>query len=405
MIAVSFASSRGCMDMLRLSPVHFLTGRVPFLDDMPHDGWLAFHATLYGGVGYLPEVLVKYRQHAGQCLWGCREEKEKDHPAASVRKEKKGAVADPEPDKRLLQCLSGKPMCRRNDCWASLWKPIETSHPGMISAGWFFSLGTIRLLLAVKNYSTPRKYLFCLKMLVKISESVKSTKFTPMPRDLKTFIISRTDAIGDVVLTLPVAGVLRSLYPSARIIFLGRSYTKEIIKACEHIDEFLNWDELESMPEAESSRILKGTRADVIIHVLPNPRIARLARRAGIKLRIGTTNRLYHWFTCNRRVRLSRKKITVSRSAAESKASDNIGGQTLYAQSEIAGLYGLSSRRLPPLPSTVAGLPDPTKFNLILHPKIAGAWTGMGVREFYAADRAATQGQVQAFCIGQCGGG
>jgi heptosyltransferase-3 len=201
-----------------------------------------------------------------------------------------------------------------------------------------------------------------------------------MPRDLKTFIISRTDAIGDVVLTLPVAGVLRSLYPLARILFLGRSYTQEIIKACEHIDEFLNWDELKSLPDAESSRILTATGADVIIHVLPNPRIASLANRAGIKLRIGTTNRLYHWFTCNRLVKLSRKNSPYHEAQLNLKLLTPLGAKPLYTQSEIAGLYGLS--RLPALPSSAAALLDPAKFNLILHPKSRGHGREWGLENF-----------------------
>ena len=70
-------------------------------------------------------------------------------------------------------------------------------------------------------------------------------------------IISRTDSIGDVVLTLPVAGMLKSKFPQSAIIFLGRSYTHEVIKACEHIDTFVNWDELSSLKESEAIQALK----------------------------------------------------------------------------------------------------------------------------------------------------
>src|ERR1700743_697963 len=121
---------------------------------------------------------------------------------------------------------------------------------------------------------------------------------------MSTIIISRTDAIGDVVLTLPVAAALRSAYPDARILFMGRSYTEDVINACENVDEFINWDQLKDLPEREIIAVLSGKQADTIIHVLPNPAIARLARKAGIKVRIGTTNRLYHWWTCNRLVKL-----------------------------------------------------------------------------------------------------
>jgi ADP-heptose:LPS heptosyltransferase len=131
-----------------------------------------------------------------------------------------------------------------------------------------------------------------------------STSQAPHPVRDHTFIISRTDAIGDVVLTLPVAGVLRSLYPSARILFLGRAYTRDIIDACTHIDGFLDWDQLkESSPAAQ----LAATGADTIIHIFPDKTIARAAWKARIPQRIGTTNRLYHWLYCNIRVPLSRK--------------------------------------------------------------------------------------------------
>ena len=39
----------------------------------------------------------------------------------------------------------------------------------------------------------------------------------------RTFLISRTDAIGDVVLTLPVAGRLKQLFPDCRVLLLGRT--------------------------------------------------------------------------------------------------------------------------------------------------------------------------------------
>ena len=50
----------------------------PFLEEVPHDGWLAYHATLDGGVLYLPEVLVKYRQHAGNVFGVVGGKKKKD---------------------------------------------------------------------------------------------------------------------------------------------------------------------------------------------------------------------------------------------------------------------------------------------------------------------------------------
>ena len=195
-----------------------------------------------------------------------------------------------------------------------------------------------------------------------------------------TFIISRTDAIGDVVLTLPVAGVLKSLYPSARILFLGRSYTEDIIKACEHIDGFLDWDAWRQLPAGEIVREMAATGADTIIHVFPDKTIARMAWKAGIRERIGTTNRLYHWCYCNIRVPLSRKNSPYHEAQLNLRLLVTLGARAQYSLSEIGSYYGLT--RLTPLPPAVTGLLAPDRFNLILHPKSRGSAREWGLDNF-----------------------
>ena len=195
-----------------------------------------------------------------------------------------------------------------------------------------------------------------------------------------SFIISRTDAIGDVVLTLPVGGVLRSLYPQSTIFFLGRSYTEEVVKASGHIDKFLNWDEWKTLPEAEAARLLAATGADTIIHVFPDRKIARLARRAGIGERIGTTNRVYHWLTCNRLVKLSRRHSPYNEAQLNLQLLAPLGARKLYTLEEIGGYYGLT--RLQPLPPDIAALLDADRFNLVLHPKSRGSAREWGLDNF-----------------------
>jgi len=195
-----------------------------------------------------------------------------------------------------------------------------------------------------------------------------------------TFIISRTDAIGDVVLTLPVAGVLRSLYPDARILFLGRSYTKDIIAACGHIDGFLNWDEWRVMPVKEAAMAMAATGADCIIHVFPDKAIARVAKKARIAERIGTTNRIYHWRYCNVLVRLSRRNSPYHEAQLNLRLLSPLGGRNTYSLEEIGGYYGLT--RLAPLPPEVEELLDPERFNLILQPKSRGSAREWGLGNF-----------------------
>ena len=117
-------------------------------------------------------------------------------------------------------------------------------------------------------------------------------------------IISRTDAIGDVCLTLPAMGWLKSVHPDWQITMLVKAYAATVAQSCHWIDTVAVWPE--NMSEHELSAWLRHMHADHIIHVFPNRRIAVAAKQAGIPLRSGVWGRLYHWFNCNHKVWLSR---------------------------------------------------------------------------------------------------
>ena len=86
----------------------------------------------------------------------------------------------------------------------------------------------------------------------------------------KTFLLSRTDSLGDVVLTLPLCGWIKRHIPGATILFLGKTYTRAIIESCPDVDAFLNWDELRAQAPARQVEILRHQHIDVAIHVFPN---------------------------------------------------------------------------------------------------------------------------------------
>ena len=117
-------------------------------------------------------------------------------------------------------------------------------------------------------------------------------------------IISRTDAIGDVCLTLPAVGWLKSVRPDWQITMLVKAYAAPIAQACHWIDTVAVWPE--HMAAHELSDWLRQMKADHIIHVFPNRQIAKAAKQAGIPIRSGVWGRLYHWFNCNHKVWLSR---------------------------------------------------------------------------------------------------
>jgi ADP-heptose:LPS heptosyltransferase len=124
----------------------------------------------------------------------------------------------------------------------------------------------------------------------------------------QTILISRTDSIGDVCLTLPICAALKQKFPSARIVFLGKSYTQAIIESCPAVNEFLNWDAWNKLSDDALIHAFREANLDAIVHVFPNKRIAKAAWKAKIPQRIGTSHRLFHWFSCNQLVNFTRKR-------------------------------------------------------------------------------------------------
>jgi len=198
-----------------------------------------------------------------------------------------------------------------------------------------------------------------------------------------TFFVSRTDAIGDVVLTLPVAGWLQQRYRGCRVVLIGRSYTAAVAAACPWVDDFLSLDELLALPPPAQVARLKAYGAAAIVHVFPNKLLARLARQAGIPVRIGTRNRLFHWLTCNRLVALSRRHSPLHEAQLNMQLLAPLGCPTPLALAKVAALVQLR----PAAPLGVQWqqrLADrrPGQLNVILHPRSRGSAREWGLAHF-----------------------
>ncbi len=195
-------------------------------------------------------------------------------------------------------------------------------------------------------------------------------------------IISRTDKLGDVVLTLPLAGFLKKLYPSCTIIFLGNSYTRPLLEACEHIDKIVEWDKISRYSLIKQIRFFKRLNAHTIIHVYPNKKIAWLAQLAKIKQRIGTTHRWYHSLTVNKPVHLGRKNSNKHEAELNFELLKPILTKNIVLPTtdEIYQYYGLTK----PLPLTerLFKVINREKFNLIIHPKSKGSAREWGLSNY-----------------------
>jgi ADP-heptose:LPS heptosyltransferase len=208
----------------------------------------------------------------------------------------------------------------------------------------------------------------------------------PAPHRL---LISRTDAIGDVMLTLPLATILREHFPEMHIGFLGKSYTKAVIACCSAVDDFI-----------EVTDFLKAPKAmwDTIIHVFPRRDIAWKARKLGIAQRIGTASRPYHLLTCNSLVRLSRRHSEMHEAELNTKLLAPLGIHASYTKEQLGSLY--SFNRIAPLPPAIAALIDPFKRHIILHPKSQGSAREWGLAHFIELINLLPKERYQIFISG-----
>ncbi len=189
----------------------------------------------------------------------------------------------------------------------------------------------------------------------------------------KTILISRTDSIGDVILTLPMCVWIKQTFPNSKIIFLGDTYTRPILECLPEIDEIMEWSVLKQMPDANKIDLLKSKQIDVCIHVFPRKEIASLAKRAKIPTRVGTSHRAFHLLTCNIRLGFSRKNSDFHESQLNFELLKPFGIKTLPSLEDISGWMKSFKPVEVELPKNLAeDLKKPTK-KVILHPRSQGS--------------------------------
>lgn len=190
---------------------------------------------------------------------------------------------------------------------------------------------------------------------------------------VKRIIISRTDSIGDVMLTLPMCVWLKNSIKDVELIYLGRGYTQPVIDCFTVIDEFVDWKTIESLPTSQRTEALKELHADAIIHVFPNKDIASLAKKARIPMRIGTSHRSFHLLTCSHRLNFSRKSSNLHEAQLNFELLRPFGLEeipTLEEVIEMTSDFKVNATKLPDVVESVLSQTDKT---VILHPKSQGS--------------------------------
>lgn len=202
----------------------------------------------------------------------------------------------------------------------------------------------------------------------------------------KKFLISRTDSIGDVLLTLPLCGWIKEKFPDCLLYFLGQAYTQPIIDCFPAIDEFIDWKTWENRPKVEQISYFQSLNIDCCIHVFPRKSIAQLAKKVKIPLRIGTSHRLFHLYTCNQRINFTRKNSAYHEAQLNFELLRPLGLNSLPSlEKAIDYLKAFNPTKQYPLDDL--GIADLKTKKIILHPKSNGSAVEWPIEKYYSLAR------------------
>ena len=216
-----------------------------------------------------------------------------------------------------------------------------------------------------------------------------------MSNQIKNILISRTDAIGDVILTLPLVGLLRRRYPNAKIHFFGRSYTQDIIAACTNVDQFHDWSLIEKKSKVEITDYIKELSLDMVIHVFPNKLIAQSCRSAKVPMRIGTRQRFYHLWTCTHRPKVSRKNSPLHEAQLNIQLYTSVFPEHEIEFKELGELYGFKID-----PFFPRELNKSDKKSVIFHPGSRGSARDWPVTSFVELAKILPEADFDIFVTG-----
>jgi heptosyltransferase III len=117
-------------------------------------------------------------------------------------------------------------------------------------------------------------------------------------------LVSRTDKIGDVILTLPLINEIKRLIPKSRITFLISDRLENLIEGYRDIDDVVYYEKFEG--QKEFIDFIEVNKFDIAISVFPRSEIASAFYRSKIRVRVGTAYRWYS-FLYNYRIKEHRK--------------------------------------------------------------------------------------------------
>ena len=224
----------------------------------------------------------------------------------------------------------------------------------------------------------------------------KINEYYSIFKEMKKIIISQLKNIGDVVLLLPMLGILREHFPHVRLVLLGLRYTQALAKCLPYLDDYIDWTALAEQSDAAIIECLAAEQADALIHVAVHQRLAKLAYAAGIPCRIGTGQRWFHWRYCSDWVNQARRHSRLHEAQLNVQLLAPLG---IERDDDVADLLTYVHMRVPHVDRRVLET-DPKRFNLIVHAGSHGHGRQWPLESFVELSRTLPVDRFKVFLTG-----
>ena len=116
---------------------------------------------------------------------------------------------------------------------------------------------------------------------------------------VRRVVICRTDGLGDVVLSLPIAGWLKAHAPGVHVSLCVAPYAQDVAAACPDVDGVVLW--------TGDGAVFRGG-FDLAVVAFPDKAVVRALVEAGVPVRVGSLRRWHTWRAMTHGVWQSRKR-------------------------------------------------------------------------------------------------
>jgi len=191
--------------------------------------------------------------------------------------------------------------------------------------------------------------------------------------------VVRTDALGDNVLSLPMAGALKAMMPEVEVVWICRPYAVPVVTQSLVVDDVRVWEGDGPSSEATTA-LFEGL--DAVVFAFPEPALMRAAALAQVRWRVGTGRRWAGFIWANLRSWQSRRRRPIHESLQGLRLLHRLALPAAWTFPELVdwkGLTGLSSEG----PGRIEDLGAvPWSSAVVLHPGNHGSANGWSKSRF-----------------------